>query len=119
MSELTLKLLADNYGIAFFTFYLVIPFYSKQISNLPLLLLIIVVAMSLYFVAAFQIYQQFSTKRHFIMDSAFMLTGLLILYLLEIFVFVNSTGHQLMVYMLLSISYLPTAFRFEAIKKMS
>ena len=101
MSELTLKQLADNYGIAFFTFYLVIPFYSKQVPNLPLLVLIIVVAMSFYFAAAFQIYQQFSTKRHFIMDSAFMLAGLFTLYILEVFIFVNSTGYQLMIYMLL------------------
>lgn len=119
MSELTMKHIAENYGIAFFTFYLVIPFYSKQVTNIPLVILVMVTSLSFYFVVTFKIYQRFSTRRHFIMDSACMMTGILILYILEVFVFGVSTGYQLMTYMILSVSYLPMAFRFEAMKKMN
>ena len=119
MSESTMKHLADNYGIAFFTFYLVIPFYSKQVNNIPLLILILALFLSVYFVITFKIYQHFFTRRHFMIDSACMMAGLLILYFLEIFIFKGSTSYQLMSYMILSLTYLPAAFRFEAMKKLN
>lgn len=119
MTELTMKQLADNYGIAFFTFYLIIPFYSKHNANLPLLVLIIMAGLSLYFSVQHKIYQQYSTIRHFKTDSALMLIGLFTLYTLEFFVFGKSTSQQLMTYMLLSISYMPTALRYEKIKKLA
>lgn len=52
-------------------------------------------------------------------DSACMMAGLLILYFLEIFIFKGSTSYQLMSYMILSLTYLPAAFRFEAMKKLN
>lgn len=114
-----MKQLADNYGIAFFTFYLLIPFYAAQISNFPLIVLVVIICLSVYHRTAEKIYLQFSTKHDFFRDSTIMLMGLMALYLYEFLSLFNPNNYHLMVYMLLSLTYLPSAFRFEKIKKMA
>lgn len=116
MSEKTMERIIDNYGLAFFSLYLVFPFLLRGFSDPALPLGTVAVLLILYFRVKYEIYSHFGCKHNLFRNSLIMVLGLVALYTLEI-LFQDDLHDYLMTYFLLSLTYLPSAMQAERCRK--
>lgn len=112
-----MKKVIDNYGLAFFAFYFVFPFIAKDFEDPTLALGTIAFLLIIYFRVKYEIYTHFECKKHLFRNSFIMLLGLTTLYTLEVMNFDAFAGYHLMIYFLLSITFLPSALSAEHCRK--
>lgn len=114
MTEKRLKLCSENYGMAFWLFYMIVPFLMKRTSFVPLFMDLVIVLLAGYLIVMFEVYRACFTTGKFLFDAACMVAGLSLFYWLSFRMGPSSAGFDLTLYLGVAFTYLPTAFRLES-----
>ena len=117
MTEKQLNYFCEHYSIVFWFLYLIFPFFLQKFLPLPVYFILIAFILTIYFKAMYHFYQRFTLLKMFLLDSASIVTGLVILNVFVFFGSVASAATDLGIYFLASMFFMPTALRLEVHKK--
>lgn len=117
MTEKQSKVFCEHYSIVFWFLYLILPFFFQKFLPLPVYFIWVGLVLAIYFKAMFHVYQAFTSLQMFLLDSASIITGLIILNVFVFFGSAASAATDLGIYFLSSMFFMPTALRLESHKK--
>ncbi|MFB0959269.1 hypothetical protein [Proteiniclasticum sp. QWL-01] len=119
MNQKHLKMFFEHYGIAFWILYLLFPFFLNKALPDPAYSLILMLLLGGYLTVMYYAYATFATNRQFVIDAASLVIGVSVLSAFSMFRSSASTALDLTMYLVLSMTFAPTALRLETHKTRS